>query len=85
MPNRCDFATANVFEAFAITTRVKAKLLAMPDDERKAFELLDVEGRSLREVAEIMGTTMTGAGVCAARARRALRIAIDDVNPAREA
>ncbi len=76
MPDPGPFATADVFEAIAITKRVKAKLLAMPDDERRAFELLDVEGRSLREVAEIMGTTMIGANVFATRARWAMRIAI---------
>jgi RNA polymerase sigma factor (sigma-70 family) len=78
------FATADVFEAFAITRRLKAKLATMPEDERRAFDLLDVEGRSLREVAKIMGTTTTGAKASANRARTALRIALHDPESARQ-
>jgi len=56
--------------------KLKATLTELPQAQRRAFELVDVEGRSLREVAELLGTTTTAVKIRAHRARSALRQAI---------
>jgi RNA polymerase sigma-70 factor (ECF subfamily) len=56
--------------------KIKATLTELPHTQRMAFEMVDVEGRSLREVAELLGTTTTAVKIRAHRARSALRQAM---------
>jgi len=53
--------------------KLERRLSEMPETQRVAFELLDIEGRSLGEVAESLGTTKIAAKLRAHRARTALR------------
>jgi RNA polymerase sigma-70 factor (ECF subfamily) len=64
------------FEAITMINKVRTILAGLPERQRLAFELLDVEGRSLSEVAEMLGTTKTAAKIRAHRARTALRAAM---------
>jgi RNA polymerase sigma-70 factor (ECF subfamily) len=56
--------------------KLKATLTGLPQAQRMAFELVDVQGLSLREVAEQLGTTTTAVKIRAHRARSALRQAM---------
>jgi RNA polymerase sigma factor (sigma-70 family) len=59
--------------AFAEMRRLLANL---PENQRVAFELIEVEGRSLGEAAELLGVTKMAVRVRAHRARVALRAGI---------
>jgi RNA polymerase sigma-70 factor (ECF subfamily) len=63
-------------ELLLFVERLKATLPDLPQGQRVAFELLDVEGRSLEEVAELLGTTKVAAKIRAHRARCALKEAL---------
>lgn len=56
--------------------KLNRRLAEMPESQRVAFELLDIEGWSLGEVAERLGTTKIAAKLRAHRARTALRSAL---------
>jgi RNA polymerase sigma-70 factor, ECF subfamily len=56
--------------------KLKETLTGLPQAQRMAFQLVDLEGRSLREVAALLGTTPTAIKIRAHRARIALRQAI---------
>jgi len=64
------------FEAITMIAKVRTILAGLPERQRLAFELLDLEGRSLGEVAKMLGTTKTAAKIRAHRARTAVRAAI---------
>jgi RNA polymerase sigma-70 factor, ECF subfamily len=55
-----------------------ADLLRLPPETRAALWLVDVEGRSFDEVAELLGTTNEAVRARASRARRALRQTITE-------
>jgi len=63
-------------ELFRAIAKLEQRLLEMPETQRVAFELLDIEGWSLGDVAESLGTTKVAAKLRAHRARAALRQAL---------
>jgi RNA polymerase sigma-70 factor (ECF subfamily) len=58
---------------------VERELARIPDSHRVAFELIKKEGLSVREAAEVLGTTVTAVKLRAHRAYVALRAALGDV------
>jgi RNA polymerase sigma-70 factor (ECF subfamily) len=57
---------------------LEIELSRLPETQRVAFELIKQEGLSLREAAEILGTTVTAIKLRAHRAYVALRAALAD-------
>ena len=68
-----------VLAARAVALRFEAELRRMPESQRCAFELLKLEGLSLREAADSLGITVTAVKLRAHRAYAALRHALGDV------
>ena len=67
-----------VLEARAIARRIDQELDRMPEKQRCAFELLKLEGLSLREAADSLGITVTAVKLRAHRAYAALRHVLGD-------
>ncbi|MGH7287920.1 MAG: RNA polymerase sigma factor, partial [Myxococcota bacterium] len=58
---------------------IEAQLERLPESHRVAFELLQKDGLSLREAAEVLGATPSAVKMRAHRAYAALRLALGDV------
>jgi RNA polymerase sigma-70 factor (ECF subfamily) len=58
---------------------IEAQLERLPESHRVAFELIQKEGLSIREAAEVLGTTPNAVKLRAHRAYVALRSALGDV------
>jgi len=63
--------------------KMERALLALPESHRIAFQLVRLEGLSIAETAEVLGTTPTAVKLRAHRTYDALRAAIDDRTGAR--
>jgi RNA polymerase sigma-70 factor (ECF subfamily) len=59
---------------------VARELAKIPEPHRVAFELVKTEGLSMREAAEVLGTTVTAVKLRAHRAYVALRAALTEAN-----
>lgn len=70
------------FEARETLGRVRAALATMSVPQREAFILVRFEGFSLRDAAEVLGTSEASVKARAFRAYEALRQAMADVEPA---
>lgn len=62
--------------------RLEAELGNLPQAQRTAFELVKLDGLSLKEAAETLGTTTAAVKLRAHRAYQALREALGDLAPA---
>ena len=69
-----------VLQARRLARHIEAELDRMPESQRCAFEMIKLEGLSLREAAEALGVTVTAVKLRAHRAYAALRLAIGDVS-----
>lgn len=58
--------------------RLTAELAKLPETQRAAFELVRLEGLSMSEAAEVLGTTVSGVKLRAHRAYKALGLALGD-------
>ena len=56
----------------------------MPPAQREAFLLIRVDGLSVVEAAEVLGTTVSAVKLRAHRAYKALADSLGDLNPLRE-
>ncbi len=68
--------TDDVLHMRRVARVIERELERLPAAQRIAFELMQREGLSLREVAEVLGTTENAIKLRAHRARTALRAAI---------
>ena len=66
-------ASASVSDALAARELAYKMLDTLPADDRVIVQMLDMESRSVAEVAQLTGRTRTGVKVRALRARRKLR------------
>ena len=67
-------ATAeDLLHARQLEGRVQGRLHALPEAQRTAYQLLQQEGLSLKEAAEVLGTSVTAVKLRAHRAYEALR------------
>jgi RNA polymerase sigma-70 factor (ECF subfamily) len=69
-------ATDDVLHTKRVARVIERELARLPEAQRTAFELMQRDGLSLREVAQVMGTTENAIKLRAHRARTALRAAI---------
>jgi RNA polymerase sigma-70 factor (ECF subfamily) len=79
-------AADDVLHAKRVAARLEAEIARLPETQRVAFELVKHEGLSLREAAQVLGTTVTAIKLRAHRAYVALRAALGDAadGPLRE-
>lgn len=61
-----------------VERRVQEVLLALPETQRVAFELVKQDGLSHAEAAEVLGTTVAAIKQRTHRAYTALRAAVDE-------
>jgi RNA polymerase sigma-70 factor (ECF subfamily) len=61
-----------------LTQKVREALARMPDAHREAFELIQRDGLSMAEAAEVLGTTVTAVKLRAHRAYETLRELLGD-------
>jgi RNA polymerase sigma-70 factor (ECF subfamily) len=71
-------ATDDVLHTKRVARVIELELARLPEAQRKAFELMQRDGLSLREVAQVLGTTENAIKLRAHRARTALRAAIGE-------
>ncbi len=64
--------------------RIMEELERVPEQHREAFTLVQIEGLSMAEAAEVLGTTVAAVKLRAHRAYEALRSALGDVVPGLE-
>lgn len=65
-------------DARRLAARLDARLQELPESQRVAFELLQHDGLTLVEAAQVLGTTVTAVKLRAHRAYEALRSVIED-------
>jgi RNA polymerase sigma-70 factor, ECF subfamily len=79
------FATEEEVASHELAGLVERELARMPEAQRVAFQLLKVEGLSLADAAQVLGTTVGAVKLRAFRAYTALRVALghapDDTRP----
>jgi RNA polymerase sigma-70 factor, ECF subfamily len=68
--------TEDVVHSRRLAQSLERELSKLPETQRLAFELMKKEGLSLREVAEVLGTTVTAVKLRAHRAYVTLRAAM---------
>ena len=68
-----------VLEAKELAQDIGRELERIPESQRRAFELVKLEGLSLKEAAESLGTTVTSVKLRTHRAYEALRGVLGDV------
>jgi RNA polymerase sigma-70 factor (ECF subfamily) len=71
-------AADDLLHAKRMAAQVERELARLPESQRVAFELVKQEGLSLREAAQVLGTTVTAIKLRAHRAYVALRAALGD-------
>ena len=64
--------------AAQLARRAGAELACLPEPQRTVFQLIRIEGLSVREVAQRLGTSANAVKLRAYRAYTALRAALDD-------
>jgi RNA polymerase sigma-70 factor (ECF subfamily) len=69
-------STEEMLHRKRLTQSLEDEVLKLPEAQRVAFELTKREGLSLREVAEVLGTTVTAVKLRLHRAHVALRAAV---------
>lgn len=70
-----------VMQAAQAATRLEQALARMPETQRVAFELLKLDGLSVAQAADVLGTTPTAVKLRAHRAYEALRASLRDEDP----
>jgi|SRR5581483_328563 len=73
-----DAGADQVLEAAETARRLADELARLPDSHRDAFGLLKQEGLSLRDAADVLGTSISAVKLRAHRAYVALRMAIGE-------
>jgi RNA polymerase sigma-70 factor, ECF subfamily len=71
-------STEEMLHRKRLTQSLEDEVLKLPEAQRVAFELTKREGLSLREVAEVLGTTVTAVKLRLHRAHVALRAAVGE-------
>jgi RNA polymerase sigma-70 factor, ECF subfamily len=71
-------ATDERLHTLRLADALERELLRLPEPHRVAFELIKKEGLSLREAAQVLGTTVVAVKLRAHRAYVALRAALGD-------
>jgi RNA polymerase sigma-70 factor (ECF subfamily) len=61
-----------------VAREVERELARLPEAQRVAFELVKKDGLSMKEAAQVLGTTVTAIKLRAHRAYVALRAALGD-------
>ena len=72
-PTAAMAAADDLLHARRLEGRVRQRLDALPEAQRTAYQLLQQEGLSLKEAAEVLGTSVTAVKLRAHRAYEALR------------
>jgi RNA polymerase sigma-70 factor, ECF subfamily len=67
-----------LLDASRVAANLEREIARLPETQRVAFELVKRDGLSLREAAQVLGTTVTAMKLRAHRAYVALRAAIGD-------
>jgi RNA polymerase sigma-70 factor (ECF subfamily) len=67
-----------LLDSHRLAKRIETELSRLPESQRLAFELTQKEGLSLRDVAQMLGTSANAVKLRARRAYVAIRTAIDD-------
>jgi RNA polymerase sigma-70 factor (ECF subfamily) len=67
-----------LLDGLRLLRALDAELERLPESQRAAFELIQSEGLSIREAAEVLGATPTAVKLRAHRAYAALRAALGD-------
>lgn len=70
--------TDQLLESKRVALEIERELSRLPEPQRVVFELMKQDGLSLREVAQVLGTTPNAVKLRAHRARVALRIALGE-------
>jgi RNA polymerase sigma-70 factor, ECF subfamily len=70
----------DLVHASQLASRAEQVLAALPASQRMAFELIKVDGLTLAEAAEALGTTVAAVKLRAHRAYEALRIGLGDAD-----
>jgi RNA polymerase sigma-70 factor, ECF subfamily len=82
------FTTEEEVSSRELAELVEAELARIPEGQRVAFELLKVEGLSLADAAQVLGTTISAVKLRAFRAYTAIRAtlgrALDDASAQRK-
>jgi RNA polymerase sigma-70 factor (ECF subfamily) len=68
----------DLLHAKRMAANLEREIARLPESQRVAFELVKKDGLSLREAAEVLGTTVTAIKLRAHRAYVALRAAVGD-------
>ena len=72
-------ATADdLLHARRLEGRVQQRFDALPESQRTAYQLLQQEGLSLKEAAEVLGTSVTAVKLRAHRAYESLRAVLGE-------
>ena len=69
-----------VLDGQVLARQLQHEVDRLPDNQRCVFELLKLEGLSLREAADSLGVTVMAVKLRAHRAYNALRVALGDAN-----
>jgi RNA polymerase sigma-70 factor (ECF subfamily) len=77
-PTGRERAADDLLDSKRLAQAVERELARMPELHRVAFELTKKEGLSVKEAAEVLGTTVTAVKLRAHRAYVALRAALSD-------
>ncbi len=72
-PTAAMAAADDLLHARRLEGRVRQRLDALPEAQRTAYQLLQQEGLSLKEAAEVLGTSVTAVKLRTHRAYQALR------------
>jgi RNA polymerase sigma-70 factor, ECF subfamily len=72
----------DLLHARRLERRVQQRLAALPENQRSAYRLLQQEGFSLKEAAEVLGTSVTAVKLRAHRAYEALRAVLREAGEA---
>jgi RNA polymerase sigma-70 factor (ECF subfamily) len=67
-----------VLDAKRLAAELEREISRLPESQRVAFELVKAEGLSLKEAAQVLGTTVTAIKLRAHRAYVALRAVVGD-------
>ena len=69
-------AAEDLLLASRLEGRIQERLDALPETQRTAYQLLQQKGLSLKEAAEVLGTSVTAVKLRAHRAYEALRAVV---------